>query len=503
MQKARDATSKQLEYEKALYELHRAENQRTKLMYINGQMSYVTDSANIRDKKDAVDDAQYELLKFHIQSQIDDIDNQIDHLNDLIDQTEKYYDTQIDNINKYKEEWQKAIDMEELAINMQNFIDKFGEGSIGRLLNKDMSLITEWKQSYLDNMAEIDVTSNGTIGDITEKFSELAGVDISPSVSSIDALNKATDTLSSTISDVNSKIGGSGGNSPATVQGASGSDNVKATSSSSGDSGSLTGAMTELSDTALNEESGIPAQTAAWEDMEVPLNAIYELLNNIKVTLEDLDGKTFTVTLNANSNIPNIPSSSKSAKFTSSGGGHAFANGTDGLSHAEKNAIISEYNQPELVIYPNGAYKLFTSPTVTDLPKDTVVLNEEQTKKAIHGNSGITEGKAFDDGTVPGHPELRQLQPGDATYDMLKKVEEYFSKNTDALIMNTNVLEKQRERIINDARNISNNVVNNQQQAVNLSIGDIHVHEVQNVDGLANAIVHQMPGKMLQEIHRR
>ena len=216
-----------------------------------------------------------------------------------------------------------------------------------------------------------------------------------------------------------------------------------------------------------------------------------------------MDGKTFTVTLNANSNIPNIPSSSKSAKFTSSGGGHAFANGTDGLSHAEKNAIISEYNQPELVIYPNGAYKLFASPTVTDLPKDTVVLNEEQTKKAIQGTSGIIEGKAFDDGTVPGHPELRQLQPGDATYDMLKKVEEYFSKNTDALIMNTNVLEKQRERIINDARNISNNVVNNQQQAVNLSIGDIHVHEVQNVDGLANAIIHQMPGKMLQEIHRR
>lgn len=503
MQKARDATSKQLEYEKALYELRRAENQRTKLMYINGQMSYVTDSANIRDKKDAVDDAQYELLKFHIQSQIDDIDNQIDHLNDLIDQTEKYYDTQIDNINKYKEEWQKAIDMEELAINMQNFIDKFGEGSIGRLLNEDMSLITEWKQSYLDNMAEIDVTSNGTIGDITKKFSELAGVDISPSISSIDALNEVTDALSSTISDVNNKIGGSGGNSPATVQGASGSDNVNATNSSSGDSGSLTGAMTELSDTTLNEESGIPAQTAAWEDMEVPLNAIYELLNNIKVTLEDLDGKTFTVTLNANSNIPNIPSSSKSATFTSSGGGHAFASGTDGLSRAEKNALISEYNQPELVIYPNGAYKLFTSPTVTDLPKDTVVLNEEQTKKAIQGNSGITEGKAFDDGTVPGHPELRELQPGDATYDMLKKVEEYFSKNTDALIMNTNVLEKQRERIINDARNISNNVVNNQQQAVNLSIGDIHVHEVQNVDGLVHAIIHQVPGKMLQEMHRR
>ena len=472
MTKAKDATNKQLEYEKALYELRRAENQRVNLTYVDGQMVYRADDANIRDKKEAVDDAQYELLKLRIQDQIDDYDRQIDKLNDLIDQTEKYYDTQIDGLNKYKEEWQKAIDMEEIAVNMQNFIDNFGEGSIGRLFNEDMSLITEWKQSYLDNLAEIDITSNGVVGDITKKFSELSGLDISPSISSIDALKDAgadaVNTLSSGISEVNSKINGNSGSETGSVK-QSGYDNAQGSS----ETGSLTSAMTELSDTALNEDTGIPAQTSAWENMEVPLNTIYELLNNIKVTLEDLDGKTFTVTLNANSSIPNIASTVKSAAFSnsnapSSGGGRAFANGTNGLTHAEKNALISEYNQPELVIYPNGAYQLVTSPTITDLPKDTVVLNEEQTKKAMHGDT--VSGKTFADGTVPGHPELRPLQPGDKEYGYLMKAQKYFEQNTDALIQNTNMWEKQCKNLIRDARNINNNVVNNQQRVVNQTI---------------------------------
>lgn len=34
-------------------------------------------------------------------------------------------------------------------------------------------------------------------------------------------------------------------------------------------------------------------------------------------------------------------------------------------------------------------------------------------------------------------------------------------------------------------------------------MGDIHLHEVQDVDGLSKAIIHQMPGKMLQAIHQK
>lgn len=50
----------------------------------------------------------------------------------------------------------------------------------------------------------------------------------------------------------------------------------------------------------------------------------------------------------------------------------------------------------------------------------------------------------------------------------------------------------------------SASVVNNvTQQPINVNMGDIHLHEVQDVDGLSKAIIQQMPGKMLQAIHQR
>ena len=40
-------------------------------------------------------------------------------------------------------------------------------------------------------------------------------------------------------------------------------------------------------------------------------------------------------------------------------------------------------------------------------------------------------------------------------------------------------------------------------QNVSVSIGDIHLHEVKNVDSFADAIVRQLPNKVLQAVHRR
>ena len=74
--------------------------------------------------------------------------------------------------------------------------------------------------------------------------------------------------------------------------------------------------------------------------------------------------------------------------------GNAFASGSyNGLPSNEKNALRSEYGQPELAVYPNGTYEITDTPTISDLPKGTVIFNGEQTKR-------ILEGKAHADGTV-------------------------------------------------------------------------------------------------------
>ena len=57
----------------------------------------------------------------------------------------------------------------------------------------------------------------------------------------------------------------------------------------------------------------------------------------------------------------------------------ACADGTNGLANDEKNALRSEYGQPELTVYPDGKYEITNEPIISDLPKDTVIFNEEQT----------------------------------------------------------------------------------------------------------------------------
>lgn len=81
--------------------------------------------------------------------------------------------------------------------------------------------------------------------------------------------------------------------------------------------------------------------------------------------------------------------------------GHAFASGYKGLPTNEKGALRSEYGQKELTVYPNGTYELTEKPTMGDLPKGTVIFNEEQTERILKGKAHAdgTVGNAFQSGT--------------------------------------------------------------------------------------------------------
>ena len=164
------------------------------------------------------------------------------------------------------------------------------------------------------------------------------------------------------------------------------------------------------------------------------------------------------------------------ASFTTTVG-KAFAKGTGmfkGLPKDEKNALRSEYGQPELTVYPDGTTELTTEPTMSDLPKDTVIFNEEQTKR-IMSNKGTIVGNAYADGNAvlekPSRfDNMRDLQPGDRMYDMFQKWNAYFEKNDHSFIEPVNAIQKNTEEI---ARSVSNVNTNNIQRSVN--IGDINI----------------------------
>lgn len=494
MERQKDAADKQLQYQKALYALRRAEQQRQNFTYTSDKgFIYKADDQTIKDAKKDVSDAEYELLKLNIQQQIDAIDDQIDHLNDLIDQTEKYYDIQIDGLNAYKEEWQKAIDMEELATNMQTFIDKFGTNGLQRLFSEDMSLITNWKQSYLDNMAEIDMESTGTIGNLTKKFQELSGLAISPTITAMtdfeqagtDAANAIADSLageenslSTAISDVNSKINGGGGsdNKEQSANGEQGQGNQTQDSGSD----NLVGAMGELSDTALNEDTGIPAQTQAWANMLEPLQEVSDKLNDIELTLENLNGKTFSINVEFKSSGAS-GSAHANGNFTGAviRSGAAFASGTLGASKDET-ALLGELGN-ELVVRGNRFFTVGNNGAeMFNVKKGDIIFNHQQTKDLLDKGCAIGHGIAYAEGNagrVTMTAGIRPFRPGDPTYDMMQQFKAYYSNNVDALNLNTNALNQRHEDFMRQVQNISNSVVNRQQtvtQTINVSLPNIN-----------------------------
>lgn len=494
MERQKDAADKQLQYQKALYALRRAEQQRQNYTYTSDKgFIYKADDQTIKDAKKDVSDAEYELLKLNIQQQIDAIDDQIDRLNDLIDQTEKYYDTQIDGLNAYKEEWQKAIDMEELAANMQTFIDKFGADGLQRLFSQDMSLITNWKQSYLDNMAEIDMESTGTIGNLTKKFQELSGLAISPTITAMtdfeqigtDAANAIANSLageegslSTAISEVNSKINGGGG-SDNKEQSANGEQGQGGQTQDSG-SDNLVGAMGELSDTALNEDTGIPAQTQAWTDMLDPLQEVSDKLNDIELTLENLNGKTFSINVEFKSSGAS-GSANANGNFTGAviRSGAAFASGTLGASKDET-ALLGELGN-ELVVRGNRFFTVGNNGAeMFNVKKGDIIFNHQQTKDLLDKGCAMGHGVAYAEGNagrVTMTAGIRPFRPGDPTYDMMQQFKTCYSNNVDALNLNTNALNQRHEDFMRQVQNISNSVVNRQQtvtQTINVSLPNIN-----------------------------
>ena len=113
--------------------------------------------------------------------------------------------------------------------------------------------------------------------------------------------------------------------------------------------------------------------------------------------------------------------------------GRAFASGYNGLPSYESNALRSEYGQPELTVYPNGLYELTTTPTLSSLPKGTVIFNEEQTKRILK-NSGKS-GQAFADGIGNNLISLNDVMPDKAA--IFERFNANLQANMEALKMNT------------------------------------------------------------------
>lgn len=147
--------------------------------------------------------------------------------------------------------------------------------------------------------------------------------------------------------------------------------------------------------------------------------------------------------------------------------GNAFSNGYPGLPSDTSNTLRSEYGQPELTVYPDGFWELTTTPTLSDLPKDTVIFNEEQTKRILKNSVAKNfKGKAFANGTS--YLPLQDVMPDKA--EMFNKFASNIQDNLDKMKYDITGMASNLQDI---TRTVTNNMVNNNGNTVN--VGNINV----------------------------
>ena len=336
-----------------------------------------------------------------------------------------------------------------------------------------------------------DVTNAITGGGAPAAESGDASNSSSPSMST-DAVNQTGGGLTGAINSIKATTetalsGGSGGS---TDNGETEETTTKGTGGAIGQFGLLKEAVNNVTETIGSEDDegedtligALRAQyDAALEVLPEEKGLFDELLSSISACALALG--SMVLALGAFSGIGsfNISDSGGGAGHGFSKGtvGNAFAEGTGkykGLSQNEKYALRSEYGQPELTVYPDGTTELTTSPIMSALPKGTVIFNEKQTRKIMNNKAAI-KGSAYADGTAsegwittPSGEQLRPLQPGDKSWDMLQKFNAYMSSiDNNVAKLSANIMQEQ-SRQMNDAINqIRNgNIANSGRPGVNI-----------------------------------
>ena len=102
LEEANKERQRQKDLQKSLYDLERARNQRTRLVYSEDKgMHYVADDQSIRDAQENVDNAGYDI-------RIAEIDKSISKLEEARDKETNAIDEMISNLESYRDAWNDA-----------------------------------------------------------------------------------------------------------------------------------------------------------------------------------------------------------------------------------------------------------------------------------------------------------------------------------------------------------------------------------------------------------
>ncbi len=419
MQDANGERKRAIDLQKAEYELQRMQNQKTSLVYKDGQVSYEADTSGIRDAKQEVEDAKLEIdiskiekeiglleeQKDLLQEQIDLLDKEADRVNDYYDKliagTEKQYDAMVKGMEEYRSQFEELLDLFENA-RLEATLSELGV-NMDALLNGSQEEFEKMKGAYIGILADMSRGDEEMIG----QLSRLAGVN-AESVSYLESTKGAFDKL---------------------------------------------GSVTLVNDITFHEISD--------EGYAQKLRGIAQAFGEIASKCGEFKK------INFSSIIGSASAPSTDGAVMSGGEGMEGTAGTGflGLVSAISEAVASIDEQM-------GKLK-----TALDL-----------------GNSYFMgQIDVINEKYIPAWENLR-------TYQMMKKFEEYFAANKDAFIKPANAMNNAAESMEKVVEMINNNSTVNRN--INVDVGGVHVHGVQNPEEFSDVVNLRIHNKILQEMHK-
>lgn len=525
-----DALDLQYRKEQALYALQKAQQQRTRKLYVEGKgYIYDTDNEAIRDAQKDLDDITNEELINSLQKEQDKIQESIDILekykekwNEIPDAWDKAVSEQlaielwgqeyeklillnrtsdIENFkNKYLKIQSQINDNEELIKSYEEKVDYYN-----KLKDQWSSLSDEYSNSVDDMYAkmllgqswETDVL-NGRLStlndfrnqynDIQKSISDMAWQSANAQISALNAVKAAEATKAQT-------SGGSNGYS-----GSSGSTTSVGSKPSSGSG--LTAAQkyqVRLAGTVkVIYEGSSETDLRNWITRNNYIGVSRTIQNNIiiyfaKKKEKKYIGQVYKTSGQASSQIGMLGG----VGYDKVSGGYQvykYAKGTNNAKPGIARVSEKEYGD-EILIKNDNTATLVRGEQLVNFEGGEKVIPANETKEILKNQGNVEQLSDSDvitrkDGSIlkPIHYEYENILT-----NFIKDNPDYmYSMNT----MSDNMcrdLFKNAENVNYDNRSVDNRV----------SIGEIHLHEVPNVDQFARELDRQLAGIVDQKLSRR
>lgn len=382
LKEANDERQKELDLQKALYELNRAENQRTQYTYTSEQgFVYKANEQDMKNAQEEVEQTQYEMYISTLEKKIETLETEMENLisaiDDQIDKLQDYSDRLGDTANKWKEAHEDMVAASVWGSDWQNSI-----------LAMDEELLSNFTDNYVSmqqRQADMAVQAANVI---------------------VDAYNKQIEAL----------------NAWKEAQ----------------EKAEKTSGVSKLGNSALKDNSDNNSQR------------------------KDTTTKTSTSSSNRAVRYAYKDSSGK-VKYVY---GQGTKNATPGYHE-----IAEDGDEIVLDNYGNAFYA--KGHQLHQFEGGEKVFNEKETKKLLNGK----------------YLPIDEVLPNYA--DMLNKV------------VNNGIMKTTIPTISSTSKSLSSTSKPDISNTINITVGDIHVTEVDNATELAKAITNKLPNALFQELNRK